>query len=72
MIAPDFDRLARTPCSNRLLRVLRHEALQFGLGPFMFNKGRVGQCERGWRYVFSRRDVPPIHRCYKQPQRLEV
>ena len=25
----------------------------------MFNKGRVGQCERGWRYVFSRRDVIP-------------
>jgi hypothetical protein len=41
-MAPDFERLARTPCPDRLLGILRHEPLQLGLGPLMLQIGQAG------------------------------
>ena len=49
-MAPDFEPLGAHPMADRLLRVLRHEALQFGFGPFVFKKGRVGPSERSGKF----------------------
>jgi hypothetical protein len=41
-MAPDLERLARTPMPPRLLGILGHERIEFGLGILVLQKGGPG------------------------------
>ena len=45
--SPRLRPLGAHAVANRLLSILRYKALQFSLGPFVLEKGRMGAGERG-------------------------